>query len=264
MVLTVIPMFVVLGLPMTVTQPTKDFYNHIMALKKGDVVLVGVMQETAGGWIVARDATKAIFSTLCERGAKMIFINLGVASPGDSEYTVDFTNFAKYGYKYGEDYVLSPFIAGEETAMAKVAADMWAAFPKDLYGNDVSTLPLMQRVRSLADVNLILIRYCKFEAPSMYVRQWASVAWDRYKIPTISTLLGTLITPWYGVYIHGNLDETRGYAEFEYLSGKGGEELFRIEARNLITYAGMALIVAGLAETRLKERSKIKAEERAK
>jgi nitrate/nitrite transporter NarK len=47
MVLTVIPMFVVLGLPMTVTQPTKDFYNHIMALKKGDVVLVGVMQETA-------------------------------------------------------------------------------------------------------------------------------------------------------------------------------------------------------------------------
>jgi hypothetical protein len=252
MVLAILPMFVNITLPMTVTQQTKDYYNQVKALKPGDRILVGLASEVAGGWIGSRDATRAIFESFIERGAKFIFICLGPAATGEAEYVVSYTNFAKFGYKYGDDYVISPYIAGEETAMSKVAADMRGAFPLDYYGNDVSKLAVMNGVFALKDVQMIELRPCKYEMPSQYVRQWASKAWLENRIPTISELLATLIQSWYGVYIFGNLDELRGFGEFEYLTGKGGEELFRVTGRNVITYGAFVLIFAGIVDYRLR------------
>jgi hypothetical protein len=68
-----------------------------------------------------------------------------------------------------------------------------------------------------------------FSWQPMYVRQWAI----RHEMPMINNYGFQQIAIYYGIYVQGVLDRTRGHAEFQYLTSFAGEDVLKFQFRNI-------------------------------
>lgn len=243
-VLAAIPIIHPLMLPIPVSPRTQAFYDVILKTPKGSVVVIGFSIVMISVYNDIRTFYVSLLELLCQRNFKIIFTSFGPDSPIAAEDLVKRANIeAKYNYVYGKDYVILPYAAGDETAMAATAADFWATYAADNRGNKLSDLSLMKNVRSMKDVSLAIVEYHIFTYGEMFVRQWPV----KYGVPTIVDGQYYGISPYYGSYVLGNVDTfLRAEAEFEKLSGVPGEEMLKLEAANLEFFLIVIMIFAGL------------------
>ncbi|MEM2921705.1 MAG: hypothetical protein QXF26_05240 [Candidatus Bathyarchaeia archaeon] len=241
-IVTIIPILIPLGLPLPVDRRSIDFKEQIDKLPPGSKVVWGVEIVGAGDIPVYRPAGKAIAEYLAVRKLKVVVVCMKDIVPSAME---DYFRLAKveekYGWKYGEDYVITPFIPGEETAMASFAADVWGTISTDYRGTPLSELPLMRDIHSLKDFDLAISMYGTFTFGEMWARQWPA----KYGIPWIVYGLYGTVAAFYGTLCLGNLDLIRGGAEFEYLTGLYGENMSRMDSRNFFGTTLVALIIIG-------------------
>jgi len=114
------------------------------------------------------------------------------------------------GADYGTDWVNLGYIAGGEVGMSNFAADAWAAKPTDYQGTLVSTLPIMQNVRTIQDVYMLVSIESGTPGYEEYLRQW----WTRNT--NLRILVGAL-----GVSIPG-VEPYRPTRVQSYLPGGAG------------------------------------------
>jgi hypothetical protein len=242
-ILMLIPVFFTLGLPMPITKYTYDFYNQVEALQPGDVM---AFAPNGLSFLNYRSILRAIFYHLAENDAKIIMYCFGPQDPFQARLIFEYANLeSAYGYVYGTDYVIFPYLAGEETALAQIASDV-GTLGVDIYGTAVEDLPIMQNLRGGPHANLSAISLVWNTGPATWpelvVRQWPA------KYPTVKAVDGKTyanIAPWYGQYVFGALIQTIGFAEYEKLTGFGGEDLIRTDVTSLVvTFAILATYVA--------------------
>lgn len=231
-----------LGLPMTIGPLTKDYYNTIESLAGGSVVEFST-EQALSGYVGRRDVLRATIYHLAQKKAKLLFHSYGEQTPLIWEAMRKYTNFeAMYGYKYGEDFVIFPFLAGQEIALATVAADMYS-IPTDIYGTPTGNIPMMKNIRTAHDVDLI-IEIGGWNWAEFVVRQWPA----KYGMKMIDMSYYAYIAAYYGKYVFGVLDLTCGGAEYELLTGYKGEEIAKMDIMNLGSLFVMVLIVWGTIE----------------
>jgi len=237
--LALLTIFISIPIPMLIGPITRDFYNEIQKLPPGSVV-AWAQNCAFGAYMTKRDAYRAVIYHSFDRGLKTILYSFDPDAPQLNAALMAYCNVEKkYGAVYGRDYVIFPFLAGEETAMAAVASDT-RVLKTDLFGNDIETLPLMANVRSMKDIALTINDAGSFTFVEMWIRQWPA----KYGNRALNTMVFATVAPVYGVYVHGALDGVRGYAEYERLTGYLGVDLISMNARNL---QGLAVfIVVGL------------------
>ena len=229
-------------IPMRVSSWTRDFVNEIEALSPGDVVIWGyewtdVPPPRAGNTINA-----VLLKYLIERDLKLILVGFQPATPPNFYlFMTKYAHAEEYGYEYGKDWIVFPFLAGEETVLAALAEDMW--FSKtDMFGTPLDQLPIMEDIHVIEDCDLAIIMSGAFTFIPMFVRQWPI----RHGIRTICMYAFSTVAIYYGIYVHGVLDRTRGWAEFEYLVGfYEGEEYLRFAMRNILATIVFATIIIG-------------------
>ena len=66
-------------------------------------------------------------------------------SPGLAEQAMS-TIANQYQKKYGEDYAFLGYKPGGASLIINMGENLYSAFPKDFYGNDTTTLPVLQGV----------------------------------------------------------------------------------------------------------------------
>jgi hypothetical protein len=147
-----VPLVRPIGLPLVIDPMVRSAYNVIQALPEGSLVVFacnvnpGTEAENwpsavaMGGHLIARKS-KIIMLTLYADGWMYAdrFIR-EVATP--------------LGYKYGEDIVLLEFKAGVQNILAAFAKDPVGAFSKDYKGAALSSLPIMQNLKTIKDIKL--------------------------------------------------------------------------------------------------------------
>jgi hypothetical protein len=218
-----------LVLPLTIGQITKDFYNEIQKLPEGSIIAWCNAQQYRG-YVGARDMYKALFYHIFDRKLKLIGCSFAPDTPQLWADAISYSGIVKkYSLIEGRDFVFFPFLAGEESAFAAAAADFYSAYSTDIRGITVRDLPLMQQVRSLRDVQLVIHDGSSFTQVDMFVRQWPAA----YDVRAINLQVYATSAPYYGRFVFGDLDGTRGAAEYEALTGYVGEELVKMNARNL-------------------------------
>lgn len=149
-----IPIVAPLGLPIRVTPMVQSAYDFINTLPAGSIALIGYDFEP-GNDIDMCPQANGLFHLLGSKGIKVVTLSSFPSSPIYAEQTTK-TLEDGYGYKYGTDYVNLGYYAGGEATFTAFATDPFKIFPKDYRGNDTTTLPLMQNVKTLKDFSLVV------------------------------------------------------------------------------------------------------------
>jgi hypothetical protein len=193
----------------------------------------------------SRDFFHAVLNFHAENGYKMLLFSYGTPCAAIWEQMVKASGIEnKYGYVYGEDYVIFPYLAGDEIAMAAVA-DIKGNYATDNRGNPTNTIPLLQNINSGDDADVFWTEYHIFTYGEMFIRQWPAA----YGKPALNVGAWHGIAPWYGTYCVGSIGETTAYAWLEQQVNMPGEELFKVEAANLVGLFGLAMILIGLVHS---------------
>jgi hypothetical protein len=250
MVICIVIIFHPLFLPVPVSVLTTNFHNYILALKPGDKVLIAGPYGPSE-FNTYRTFYKALLMSIVQQGASFVIWG-GIDDPSFASSTgtspsqdiiAQFCGFTSppYNYKYGVNYAYLPYISGEEVAFEGLASNIRATYRYDVYGTSLDNIPLFANVNTLTDFQLCMFGEVNYQVPEMVVRQWPA----KYpSVPCISYSLFSLISSFYPKYIVGDLDSFTGFAEYEYLSGTGGEFLTRMDVRDInvtVTFVLIAL-----------------------
>jgi len=229
-------------LPIPVLRPVQDFYDIINQSEPNKVAILAGYSDSIRGFEEIRDVYKACVMFLAKRQFKIIFVPLCQPAPIACESMVKRADIDRlYGYKYGVDYVIMPFISGEETAFKAIATDFWTAYSVDNRGTPIKDIPLMQRVHSFNDVNLVITQSSVPTVYDMVYRQWG------VQYLGIVTYLSGGSASYYpqivkGVCAFSAVDA----AQFEFLTGITGEEILKQQAYNVTYFLPLIMVVANL------------------
>lgn len=245
-VLTLILVFQPLFLPLRITYQTQDFYDRVEEIQPGDVIVLSAPVGPATLKGMDRDWWITLMNHLFERGEIKLIIHPTEPSwPAALQPFRDVLKTDEWG-TYGEDYVFLPYSAGEEVAWAAFAADIHGFFASDAYGTPLSQIPMLDEIRTMADVDLAIVRYGIFTWGEMFFRQWsAAYGVDTLAMAAFSTLASFYGSKDEGGLVQGNLDLSRGWAEYEYLRKYPGEHFIILDVRNVTTTLTIFLVIAG-------------------
>jgi len=240
-----IPLIHPLGLPIVVSESTKDFYNAIDQLKPGDVVLFDI-GFGSGGYPTLGPAAIAVLRHCFSKHLKVVI--MATAQEGTVIYPLIMDKVKPeevYGAKYGEDYVFLGYIAGVQTAMAAVLGDLHSAAPVDYFGKSIDTLPMMANIRGADDIDVVAYLTTAGEIAEGWVYQ----SYSRYKKVTCGGWLSMMtpsLKPYYDAgALTGMMDGIRGAAEYEYLIDQPGDALKTTDILNLTQTWVLILVILG-------------------
>jgi hypothetical protein len=214
-------------------------------VQPGDVIVISA--EVGPGTLKGMDRDWWITLTqhLYERNVKIVFHPTSPSWPGALAPMRLILKLDDWG-TYGEDYVFLPYSAGEEVAWAAFAADIHGFFAADAYGTPLSQIPILDDVRTMADVDLAIVRYGIFTWGEMFFRQWSA----KYGVDTLAMAAFSTLASFYGSkeeggLVQGNLDLSRGWAEYEFLRKYPGEHFIILDVRNVTTTLTIAMVIVG-------------------
>jgi hypothetical protein len=237
--LLAVPYLNPLGLPVPVTETTKALYDKIETMGPKNVALFSI----AGGvsaWAEIQPAMVAVMKHLVKREIKVVVWGFFI----DQDLTVDMIVSSvpelKNKYKYGEDWVYMGYIAGGETAVAQLASDVHAVFKADRYGTPVDKLPLIMRVKSAKEIDLVLTidtgSYITY-----YIRHWN--VGKGTPVAEVGIAMQADYLVYYPVNLIAVLIGVRGGAEYEKLIGQLGDGTVRMDAINVSHVLFIAAII---------------------
>ena len=137
-----------------------------------------------------------------------------------------------YGLTYGEDIIVLPYRAGQESAATAFGENLRDLYAADHYGTPIDNLPLMADIAVIADVDLIAA-FSAGDTGLWFIRQVGA----KFATPIIVGTVGPG-TPLYMVYFSsgqlvGLLNGLAGAAEYESLAKVPGKALAAMDAQSV-------------------------------
>jgi len=232
-----------IGLPVPIMATTRWLFEGIENhAKPGSVVLID--NEVAPGLLYENGQGSAAVMThiFSKPDIKIIVTHFSPQSP------IMFSTMQDLGWldipadkKYGEDYVLMPYLAGGETAYATAAQDLWV-FEKDLYGTPLSEIPLMENIHSLEDVDLVFQTTTSGGLADAGLRQFA----QSYNVP-LGWCLSAPMMPTYMPYVpsqaFGIIGGVPGGAQYELIIKRPGNAVSFTDSISLVIIISFIMIV---------------------
>lgn len=236
-----IPLMHPIGFPLNYSAHTNAAFELMNNLPEGSIVLQTV------GFNPAVDAEVwpqmlALAKHWMSLGVKIIYYPVfqeGVMYASRIEDTVA----PEYGYKYGEDFVILPFKAGGETAIAGLG-DFYSFIEKDVHGSAIAKMPLFEDFSGISDLALA-VAVTGSEDGYFLVRHIN----EPFKVPII--VGGTApVLPAIGPYlssgqIEGAIIGLSGAAQYEIMAGVPGSATGAMDAQSMGHLLITGLVVLG-------------------
>ncbi|MGI6628859.1 MAG: hypothetical protein ACOX4K_11030 [Bacillota bacterium] len=244
-ILTVLPLISPLGLPMAIGEHTQMTFDYIDNMQPGSIAVVST-DYAPGIGAELYPQTKAMTRHLMQNNVKIIALAFKMTGQQFADKVMK-ENADEFEYEYGVDYVVLPYRAGEETAIAGFGKDPVGLYAEDAYGNPVSDLQLMNEIHTIDDIDLIIC-YTNWEEARWYIQQvqkpygtpvicGATAITYPGMIPYVST--GQLV---------GILGGARGGAEYEQLLGQPGKAIASMDAQSMVHgFVILLILIANLS-----------------
>jgi hypothetical protein len=212
-----------LSIPFPVSSYGQNYYNFVESIPP-DTVVGFMMGETPSTKPQLMSSTVITTAMLWEKNDPVVvWYDYAICAPLVEGYLEEAKKMVDREIVYGVDYVNLGYIAGEETGQAAFLKDIrQVTAGKDLYGNNLDDLPMMEGVNSGNELKYGFANCACYCTEPMYVRQWQMV-YDA-KIATIGCAMAL---PGITIYLstgqlQGTANGLLGSAEVEYLTGNLG------------------------------------------
>ncbi len=241
-ILILIPLLRPIGLPVQISDGTRKAFEAIDAIPAGSRVL-WAYEMSAANEPELMPAAIAWFHHLMRKRCRIVIFSIySEEAPIYGQRA--FETFGKeYNYIYGEEFVVMPFRAGMETAVAAIGRDIHGVFPTDFFGNRTDVMPLMQEVKGMSDFAVLL--KTSGWGPDVFVRQMVTV----YGIPMVANCTG-IVAPGAMAYlsagqIKGLVGALTGAAEYEQLLRRPGTAAAMMDAQSTTHMLTVVLVLLG-------------------
>ena len=232
-----------IGLPISVSPDTREYYKVIDALGQDDIVMV-VLDTEFSGYMELQSGIIASMRMMVKRGAKMAVAVSHPEATGIPElvFTALEDVMAVNDYTYGEDYVILGYIYPNEAAVAAAAQDWQAVIRQDWKGRTTSGT-FLDEIHDWQDWSLISDYTTGIQSGSLINH------FGLRGTPMIVNCIGVMISsqkPYVDTGIYSALLQSmRGGAELEYLTGYPGPGMTAMDAYSISHYMLIAFIVIG-------------------
>jgi hypothetical protein len=212
----IIPLLNPLGLPLAITEQTRDLYDSLLTLDENDVLLEFV-NWSAGSISILQPGCIAVSYQAIQQGARLVFLSTNTEGPLMYELMIEELRpvLDEAGYEYGVDYVFLGYAAGEETALASIASNIRTLFQADYYGTPIDEIPMMEDINNYQDYSMV-ITYT-MGSPESFVRQFHTQYGVTTHIHCGEMMTPTILPFWASGQITGLLNGALGAAELELL-----------------------------------------------
>lgn len=122
-------------------------------------------------------------------GLKTIAMSTSIEGPLLWEKAMTEIDPARYGAKYGVDYIHIGYIAGGEIAMAAVGKDLRSTTSTDYKGVSLDTFEIMKGIKDASSFQLLICYTTGGDQSEGWVRQW----YTPYKTPYLCSVLAMMV-----------------------------------------------------------------------
>lgn len=230
--------------PISVSEPTKDFFESIDSLPPGSVVAVSFsgslksLEDQEAQFI-------AVWKILFQRDLRVLFYP---TSPDGliilDSHLGERVKPEDYGKVYGEDYVRLGYAPLEEAGQASFALSIRSVYSTDHEGRPLDELPMMGDVDGHEDIDLLIFQASGRNDVSWAVRQWAA-PFDTPLIVMTTSNMGPLVTVYYPGQIMGFVSGLQGGRELKVIGGLADEGAMISDARSLPIIALVVVVILG-------------------
>lgn len=244
-VATAIPLFVPLGLKMSVSQNVQMCYDLIETARTNDrdaVILSfdydpSTMTELHPMAVAIADhcyrkGYRILGTALWPMGRKMcssVFDSLKVRHP-EIEYGRDFVNL---GYK-----------AGGIVTIERICDNIRPVYPMDASGTPIDSLEIMKGINNFESYAAVI----SLSAGAPGITEWVLQAGDNYNIPVTGGVTGVTIPsilPYIPNQLKGVLGGLKGAAEYEMLNNRPGFASNLMDSQSIAHLMIILFIIAG-------------------
>jgi len=209
----IIPLLIPIGLPSKVSPPVEMAYQKIENLPEGSYVLISCDYDPSTMPEIHpmlksflhhafKKHHKVILMCLWPQGASLAEDALRVVTPS-------------YNVKYGEDYINLGYKIGGGVAILAIGSSFKESFPNDMYGKSIDTMPIMNNIKSLNDVNIVV----DLSAGDPGLPAWVMIAQARFHRDIIGGVTAVSAPGFYPYLSSGQLvgllGGMRGAADYE-------------------------------------------------
>ncbi len=239
-IVIMIPLAKPIGLPIRVGEPARKAFDYVGSLPPGSVVALSVdvaPSSEAENWPQAVAMARHMMA-LGHRIMVVTWLPEGVMYGNRLAHEIA----PAYGYTYGEDIVVLPYRAGDETAVSAFGDDLRGFYDADYYGTPLEDLPMMQSIGGIEDIALVA-SFSSGDSGLWFIRQVEG----KHGTPLVHGTVGPGVSQ-YLVYVssgqlRGLLGGMAGAAEYEFLAKAPGKALAAMDAQSVAHVYFIALMV---------------------
>ena len=202
------------SLPVPATPPVQKIFDKIESLPPGAHFLLSFDYDPSSKEELQPMAL-ALLHHCFRRGVKVVGMTHNPGGTGLAEQALNSTA-SIYQRKYKEDYVFLGYKPGGASLVINMGEDIHTAFLKDFYGNDTTTLPALQGVESLRDID-----YLVDLAAGVTIETWIAFGKEKYQFEMgagCTAVIGPEMYPFLDSrQINGLMAGLKGAAEYEVL-----------------------------------------------
>lgn len=242
-IVTIWPLISPMGLPIPISDDTRAFYEGLEAIPDGSVVVMD--WELRFGRPVWATLLTDVFKHLLTKDVYIVHVSFDRSLEGGEQCEMSITRVdpeKNFGKEYGVDYVNLGAVAGQIAALQGFVRDPWTQYPTDNRGTLVQNLPIMERLKSGADIDYVI------HIGSGVPEWWIGQLQQEYGTPLYALAdagEATAITPFVeSGQIEALLTDMRGAAEYELLTGMPSEGIKSMDPINTIHITEALLLVA--------------------
>ncbi len=237
----IFPLINPLGIAIKPSTNTLLAYDYVENLKPGSSMILFIDY----GMGQSAELTPQVLASLKHYAAKGLKLFAATQVP---EMATALTSYLDQTYKaankeYGVDYVDLGYFAGAESAIGAMGDSIIDVFKADVYGTDLTKLPIFKDVTKLPDIDVMFAVTASGTIP--FIRQ-ANTKFGMPIIFSVNAVMGPANVP----YVQSGqavsvLVGSTGAAEYETLIGQPGTASAAMDAQSLAHLVIILLIVWG-------------------
>ena len=229
-------------LPIPASEPVQGIYEKIDSLPQGSRVMISFDYDPSSKEELQPMAI-AFLHHCFSRDLKVIGMTHYTGAPGLADLAMN--SVAKqYQKNYGEDYVFLGYKPGGASLIINMGENLYTAFPKDFYGKDTATLPALQGVDSLRQIN-----YLFDLAAGTMIETWLVYGKEKYKFEMgagCTAVMGPDMYPFLqSKQLNGLLGGLKGAAEYEALVNKKANAVSGMRPQSVVHVIIIIFVIFG-------------------